>query len=126
MKIAKNLNYLEKLIQSTASTSRESLAFLLILKASSPTPGGQSLSLIVANLQLNTVSGLPQRSFYTVAFHCPTSVSQRAGMPFCLTTADIKPHLQQGRWQLLIFIKKNSKYILWLWSDLGVRCAMSQ
>jgi hypothetical protein len=76
MKIAKNLNYLAKLIWSTASTSRESLAFLLILKASSPTPGGQSLSLIVANLQLNKVPGLPQRSFYTVAFHCPTFFSQ--------------------------------------------------
>ena len=76
MKIAKNLNYLAKLIWSTASTSRESLAFLLILKASSPTPGGQSLSLIVANLQLNGVPGPLQRSFYTVAFHCPTFASQ--------------------------------------------------
>jgi hypothetical protein len=88
LKIAKNLNYLAKLIWSTASTSRESLAFLLILKASSPTPGGQSLSLIVANWQLNKVPGLPQKNknknknknFFTVAFHCPTFVSQ-AGQP---------------------------------------------
>jgi hypothetical protein len=29
------------------------LAYLLILKVTSPTPGGQSLSLIIANLQLN-------------------------------------------------------------------------
>ena len=68
MKIAKNLNYLAKLIQSTASTSRESLAFLLILKASSHTPGGQSLSLIVANLQLNKVPGLPQRNCVLLPF----------------------------------------------------------
>jgi hypothetical protein len=60
---AKNPFYLKRLIWCTASTLREFLAFLLILKASSPTPGGQSLSLIFANLQLNKVLGLPQRSF---------------------------------------------------------------
>ena len=96
MKIAKNLNYLAKLIWSTASTSRESLAFLLILKASSPTPGGQSLSLIVANLQLNGVPGLLQRSFYTVAFQCPTLVSQ-AGQPDCSRCTASPPIVQVAR-----------------------------
>ena len=33
-----------------------------------PHMGGQSLSLIVANLQLNKVPGHPQRSFYPVVF----------------------------------------------------------
>jgi hypothetical protein len=93
LKIAKNLNYLAKLIWSTASTSRDSLAFLLILKASSLTLGGQSLSLIVANLQLNKVPGLPQRSFYTVAFHCPTFVSQ-AGQPDCSRCKALPPTVQ--------------------------------
>ena len=40
----------------------------MILKVTSPTLGGQSLSLIVANLQLNRVPGHPQRSFYPVVF----------------------------------------------------------
>ena len=126
MKIAKILNYLEKLIWSSDSNSRESLAFLLILKASSPTLGAQSLSLVVANLQLNGVPGLLQRSFYTVAFHCFTFVSQAGqSTQFSLTAAGVKPYLQLSRWQLLLlFIKKNSKYILWLWSDLGIWCAM--
>ena len=68
MKIAKILNYLEKLIWSSDSNSRESLAFLLILKASSPTPGAQSLSLVVANLQLNGVPGVLQRNFILLPF----------------------------------------------------------
>ena len=68
MKIAKILNYLEKLIWSSDSNSRESLAFLLILKASSPTLGAQSLSLVVANLQLNGVPGVLQRSFILLPF----------------------------------------------------------
>ena len=92
MKIAKILNYLEKLIWSSDSNSRESLAFLLILKASSLTPGAQSLSLVVANLQLNGVPGLLQRSFYTVAFHCPTFVFQAGQLmlPFSLTSTGVK------------------------------------
>jgi hypothetical protein len=66
--ILMNLFYPEELIWSTASISREFTAFLLILKVTSPTLGGQSLSLIVANLQLNRVPGHPQRSFYPVVF----------------------------------------------------------
>jgi hypothetical protein len=94
LKIAKILHYLAKLIWSTAFTSRESLAFLLILKANSPTPGGQSLSLIVANLQLNKVPGLPQRSFYPVAFHCLTFVFQAGqSMPHSLISASVQPRL---------------------------------
>ena len=96
MKIAKNLNYLAKLIQSTASTSRESLAFLLILKASSHTPGGQSLSLIVANLQLNKVPGLPQRNFCSVTFHCLDFVFQAGqSTPFSLTAEGVHPRPQE-------------------------------
>ena len=68
MKIAKILNYLEKLIWSSDSNSRESLAFLLILKASSPTLGAQSPSLVVANLQLNGVPGVLQRNFILLPF----------------------------------------------------------
>ena len=41
-----------------------------------------------------------------------------------LTAAGVQPRLQQCRWQLLIFIKKHFKYILWPLSDLGIRCAM--
>ena len=48
----------------------------MVLKVTSPTLGALSLSLIVANLQLSGVPGLLQRSFYTVAFQCPTLVSQ--------------------------------------------------
>jgi hypothetical protein len=52
--------------------------------------------LIVANLQLNKVPGLPQRSFYPVAFHCPTFVSQAGqSMPHSLISASMQPHLQQ-------------------------------
>jgi hypothetical protein len=80
--------------------------------------------LIFANLQLNGVPGLLQSSFYTVAFHCPTFVSQAGQPPFSLTASGVKPCFQQHRWQLLISIKKHSKYILWLWSDLGIRCVM--
>ena len=98
MKIAKNLNYLAKLIWSTASTSRESLAFLLFLKASSPTQGGQSLSLIIANLQLNKVPGLQQRSFYRVAFYCLGFVFQAGqSRPHTLISASVQPCLQQAQ-----------------------------
>jgi hypothetical protein len=45
-------------------------------------------------------------------------------MPFSLTAAGVQPHLQQCRWQLLIYMKTHFKYILWLWSELGIRCAM--
>jgi hypothetical protein len=110
LKIAKILNYLAKLIWSTASTSRESLAFQLILKASSPTGKAQSLRLIVANLQLNGVHRLLQSSFYTVAFHCPTFVFQAGQLtPFSLTAAGVKSCFQQHKWQLLLLsIKKHS------------------
>jgi hypothetical protein len=95
LKIAKNLNYLAKLIWSSASTSRESLAFLLILKASSPTLGGQRLSLVIANLQLNGAPGLLQSNFYTVTFHSLTFVPQAGqSTPFSLTAAGVKLHLQ--------------------------------
>jgi hypothetical protein len=57
----------------------------LILKVTSPTLGGQSLSLIVAILQLNRVPGHPQRSFYFVAFQhsrpCFSSRSVNALQP---------------------------------------------
>jgi hypothetical protein len=97
LKIAKILNYLEKLIWSSASTSRESLSFLLILKASSPTLGGKNLSLVVANLQLNGVPGLCQISFYTVILDCPTFVFQAGkSAPFSLTVAGVKSHCAGG------------------------------
>ena len=57
------LNYLAKLIQSTSPTSRESLAFLLILKPA------QRLSLSLANLQLNKVPELPQKKLCDVTLH---------------------------------------------------------
>jgi hypothetical protein len=73
-------------------------AFLLILKASSPTWGGQSLSLIVANLQLNKVPKLPQRRFYPVAFHYLDFVFQAGqSTPHSLISASLQPHLQQAR-----------------------------
>jgi hypothetical protein len=98
LKIANNLNYLAKLIWSTASTFRESLAFLIILKVSSPTQGGQSLSLIIANLQLNKVPGLPQRSFYPVAFHCLYFVFQAGqSTSHSLISASVQPCLQQAQ-----------------------------
>ena len=50
--------------------------------------------------------------------------SSMSAMLFSLTGAGVQAHLQQRRWQLLIFIKKHSKYILWLWSELGVWCDM--
>ena len=114
MKIAKNLNYLAKLIWSTASTSRESLAFLLILKASSPTPGGQSLSLIVANLQLNKVPGLPQRSFYPVAFHSLNFVFQAGqSKTHSLILASVQPCLQQAqRAEINLYKEVYSVYIV--------------
>jgi hypothetical protein len=58
---------------------------MLILKVTYSTLGGQSLSLIVANLQLNRVPGHPQRSFYPVVFQlsrpCFSSRSVNALQP---------------------------------------------
>ena len=48
----------------------------MIFKVTSPTLGGQSLSLIVANLQLNRVPGHPQRSFVLLFFNCLDFVFQ--------------------------------------------------
>jgi hypothetical protein len=62
-------------------------------------------------------------AYILLLFHCPTFVFQAGQPPFNLTAAGVKPHLQQHRWQLLISIKKHSKYILWLWFELGVWCA---
>jgi hypothetical protein len=63
-----------------------------------PTPGGQSLSLIVANLQLNKVPGLPQRSFCPVAFHCLNFVFQAGqSTPHSLISASVYPRLQQAQ-----------------------------
>jgi hypothetical protein len=59
----------------------------VILKATSPTPGAQSLSLVIANLQLNGVPGLPQRSFCTVAFHCLLLFFKQVSQHFSLTVA---------------------------------------
>ena len=68
----------------------------MILKVTSPTPGTLSLSLIIANLQLNGVPGLPQRSFCVAAFHCLNFVFQAGqSMPFSLTATGVQPHLQQ-------------------------------
>jgi hypothetical protein len=116
--------HLAKLIWSSASTSRKSLAFLLVLKASSPTPGAQSLSLVLVNLQLNGVHGLLQSSFYTVVFHCPIFVFQLT--PFSLTATGVKSCFQQCMWQLLLLfsIKKHSSTYCGFWSDLGIWCAM--
>jgi hypothetical protein len=44
-------------------------------------------------------------------------------MPLSLTAAGVQPRLQQ-QLELLIYMKKHFKYILWLWSELGIRCAM--
>jgi hypothetical protein len=87
---------MEKLIWSTASISREFSALLLILKATSPTPGGQSLSLIVANLQLNKVPGHPQRSFYPVVFQ-RLCFSSRSVSLYSLISASVKPCHQQAQ-----------------------------
>jgi hypothetical protein len=95
----------------------------VILKATSPILGAQSLSLIVANLQLNGVPGLLQRCFCTVAFYCLPLLFKQV-KHFSLTAAGVQPCLQQHRWQLLIYMKKHFKYILWLLSELRIRCAM--
>jgi hypothetical protein len=53
---------------------------------------------IVANLQLNKVPGLPQRSFYPVAFHCLNFVLQAGqSTPHSLISASVQPRLQQVR-----------------------------
>ena len=58
--------------------------------------GGQSLSLIVANLQLNKVPGLPQRSFYPDVFQLSQlCFSSRSVSPYSLISASVQPHLQQ-------------------------------
>jgi hypothetical protein len=65
-----------------------------------------------------------KRSFFTDSFTVSTLFSSRsvnALQPDCSRRASLPP--TACRWQLLIFIK-NSKYILWLWSDLGIRCSM--
>jgi hypothetical protein len=60
--------------------------------------------LIVANLQLNKVPGLPQRSFYPVAFHCFSfvfqagqSVFQSASQPDFSKRAALPPASVGGR-----------------------------
>ena len=54
--------------------------------------------MIIANLQLNKVPGLPQRSFYPVAFHCLGFVFQAGqSTPHSLTSASVQPRLQQVR-----------------------------
>jgi hypothetical protein len=54
--------------------------------------------LIVANLQLNKVPGLPQRSFYPVVFHCHSFVFQAGQlMPHSLISTSMQPCLQQAR-----------------------------
>ena len=79
----------------------------MILKVTSPILGALSLSLIIANLQLNGVPGLLQRSFCTVAFHCLNFVFHAGqSTPLSLTAAGVHPRLQQRRWQLLIFIEE--------------------
>jgi hypothetical protein len=45
-------------------------------------------------------------------------------MPLSMTAAGVQPRLEQHGWQLLIYIKKHFKYILWLWSELGITCAI--
>jgi hypothetical protein len=69
----------------------------VILKVTFPTPGTLSLSLIIANLQLNGVPGLPQRSFSIVDFHCLDFVFQAGqSTPFSLTATGMHPRLQAG------------------------------
>jgi hypothetical protein len=84
------------------------------------------LSSVIANLQLNRVPGLPQRSFYPVVFQlsrlcffkqvsqCLTACFQQV----CSSTSS------KRRWQKFIYMKKHIEYILWLWFDLEIRCAM--
>jgi hypothetical protein len=96
--MAKNPFYSKKLFWSTASTFREFSAFLLILKVTSRTPGGQNLRLIFANLQLNKVLGLPQRSFYPVAFKLSQlCFSSRTVSLYSLILASVQSHLQQAQ-----------------------------
>jgi hypothetical protein len=88
----------KKLIWSTASTFREFLAFLLILKVTLPTLGDQSLSLIFANLQLNKVAGFSQRNFYHVAFQLSRlCFSSRSVSPYSLISASMQLRLQQAQ-----------------------------
>ena len=124
MKIAKNLLASRVNLEHNLFTW-EVTAFLLILKVTCPTQGGQSLGFIIANLQLNKVPGLPQRSFYTVAFHCPTFVFQAGqSTPYSLFLERVQLTNSKSRWQKFINMKKHFKYILWISSDLGIRCAM--
>jgi hypothetical protein len=95
--MAKNTFWTKNLIRSTASTFRAFSAFLLILKVTSPTRGGQSLRLIIANLQLNKVLGLPQ-SFYLVAFQLSqVYFSSRTASPYSLIPARMQSRLQQAQ-----------------------------
>jgi hypothetical protein len=98
--------------------------FLLILKVTSPTPGGQSLSLIIANLQLNRVPGLPQRSFYTVAFQlsrlCFSSRSVNTLQPIFSMHAASPPASAGGR-NLSIWRNILNTYIVALvWLEQGM------
>ena len=89
----------------------------MILKVTFPTPGALSLSLIIANLQLNGVPGLPQKKLLYCTFHCLNFVFQAGqSMPFGLTAAGVHPPLQQRRWQLLIL----SRGILSIYCDFGL------
>jgi hypothetical protein len=74
----------------------------VILKAIFPTPGDQSLSLIVVNLQLQ-FSAL----YFKQVSHHPTVSLHQA----CRIASS------KCRWQKFINMKKHIEYILWLCSD---------
>ena len=66
----------------------------------------------------------PKEAFVLLLFTVSHCFSSRLLRPFSLTAAGVQTHLQQRRWQLLIYMEKHFKYILWLWSELGIRCAI--
>jgi hypothetical protein len=45
-------------------------------------------------------------------------------MPYSLFSESMQLTSSKSRWQKFIDMKKNFKYKLWLWSDLGTRCIM--
>jgi hypothetical protein len=86
------------LIWSTASTSRELTAFLLILKATSPTSGGQSLSLVIANLQLNRIpKPRPQKKPLSCCFSTLFVFQAGQSLPYSLFSASLQACLQQAQ-----------------------------
>jgi hypothetical protein len=98
----------------------------MVLKVTSPTLGALSLSLIVANLQLNGVPGLPPKKAFVLCLSlsglCFSSRSVKVLQPDCSRHAS---YLQQraGGSYYTSFKKHFSTYC-GFWSDLGLRFAM--